>query len=357
MRGDCPIRPRPLSPSVTAVTADAQALHRDALVVDVHTHAPGFVPAVPARAYRWVNRTTMPPDLGLDALAAAGVDAAVVKAVGDPVVTRWYRGGAWEAVGRQLDAIAEQADAAGGVVVTTADELRAARERGRLAVVLGVEGADCIGHDLSRLDALAARGVRVVIPVHLADNQIGTTCLPWQRYVGPLPVRRRPPGLTRFGEEVVGRLCELGVVVDVSHADRETVFGVLAATTRPVIASHTGARAVGDFERFLTDDELRAVAGTGGVIGLWPYCHRGRGVPDRAALVGHAEHIAATVGADHLCVGTDMNGVPGVMAGYRGELDLPLVTAALLDAFDVDAVRGILGENFLRVFGAVAGQP
>jgi membrane dipeptidase len=143
---------------------------------------------------------------------------------------------------------------------------------------------------------------------------------------------------------------QLGMVVDVSHADRQTVFDVVAESTRPIISSHTGVRARGDFARFLGDDEITAIAGTGGVIGLWPYRHRGRGVDDMADLIGHARYVADLVGPQHLCIGTDMNGVPGLMAGYRGEVDLPRITDALLGAFDEGDVRGILGQNFLRAW-------
>jgi membrane dipeptidase len=92
------------------------------------------------------------------------------------------------------------------------------------------------------------------------------------------------------------------------------------------------------------------------VVGLWPYNHRGKGVPDLAELVRHAVHVADLVGAGHLCIGTDMNGVPGVMDGYRDERDLPRVTAGLLDAgFSPDEVRGVLGGNIRRVLAAVTG--
>jgi microsomal dipeptidase-like Zn-dependent dipeptidase len=130
----------------------------------------------------------------------------------------------------------------------------------------------------------------------------------------------------------------------------------VARTTAPVVATHSGARARQDFARFLSDEELRAIAGTGGVVGLWPYHHRGKGVRDTADLVSHARHVATAVGPEFLCLGTDMNGVPGLMDGYRGEGDLPLVTAALLDAGFVELeVEGILGANFMRVLAAVTG--
>ena len=141
-----------------------------------------------------------------------------------------------------------------------------------------------------------------------------------------------------------------GIVVDVAHADRATLLGVVDAASAPVVSSHTGARALQDFARFLSDDELRAIAGTGGVVGLWPYRALRKGVRTMADLVAHARHVADVVGSEHLAIGTDMNGVPGLTDGYRGETDLPLVTAALLaGGFDAAEVRGIVGGNAVRV--------
>jgi membrane dipeptidase len=331
------------------------ALHERALVIDTHTHAVGFVPQPFRSAYRFMNRTTMPPDEPFSVLRRAGVDVIVAKAVGDGVVTRFHRGDAWTAVQRQLDAAVDQIQAAGGRTVHTAAEVRAAQNAGP-AVILGVEGADAVGDRVDRVDEWAARGVRVVTIVHLGDNQIGRTCMPWQRYVTParLPVGRRvEEGLSPFGARIVERMNAVGIVIDLAHADPRTVFDVVERTTAPVVATHSGARARQDFARFLTDAEVRAIASTGGAVGLWPYNHRGRGVRDTADLIGHARHVADLVGAQHLCVGTDMNGVPGLMEGYRGETDLPLVTEALLaDGFTEPDVEGILGLNFLRVLEA-----
>ncbi|MEY2568907.1 MAG: hypothetical protein QOE35_3436 [Actinomycetota bacterium] len=334
-------------------------LHSRALVVDTHAHGIGFIPQPARSLYRFVNRTTMPADEPFSVLGQAGVDAVVAKAVGDPVVTRWHRNHPWTAVDSQLEVITLQIERAGGRTVRTAAEVRAQQGRGP-AGVLGVEGADAIGHDVDRLDAWAQRGVRVVTIVHLADNQIGTTCLPWQQYVaGRLPVRRKVgEGLSPFGGRVVDRMNEVGMVIDLAHADHRTVLDVVERTTAPVAATHSGARARQDFPRFLSDDELRAIAGTGGVVGLWPYNHRGKGVRDLGDLVGHAQYVADLVGPQHLCIGTDMNGVPGLMAGYRGETDLPLVTHALLAAgFTEPDVEGILGLNFLRVLETCEPTP
>ncbi len=332
-----------------------EQLHRQSFVVDMHTHGPGFVPQPFRTVWRGVT-IRAPAEVGFDVLRTAGVDAVVAKAVGDPIVTRWYVGRSpWDAVEAQLELIERQAEDAGALVARSVEDLTSARAQGVPAVVLGVEGADAVGHDVERIDAWHERGVRVIVLVHLRDNVLGTTCLPWQRYAGPWPVRRHAsPGLSPTGARVVERMNRLGVVVDVAHADRATLLGVVDVTTAPVVSSHTGARALQDFARYLADDELRAIASTGGVVGLWPYRTRRFGVRSISDLVAHARHIADTVGPEHLAIGTDMNGVPGVMAGFGDETDLPKVTAALLDGgFDDREVTGILGANALRVLAGV----
>jgi microsomal dipeptidase-like Zn-dependent dipeptidase len=334
---------------------DGDRLHRRSFVLDLHTHGPGFVPQPFRTVWRGVT-IRAPAEVGFDALRPAGVDAAVAKAVGDPIVTRWHVGKRpWDAVEAQLALIERQAAGAGARVVRSVDGLAAARAQSVPAVVLGVEGADAVGEDVDRIDAWHERGVRVVVPVHLRDNQLGTTCLPWQQYAGPLPVRRRAsPGLSPTGARVVARMHRLGILVDAAHADRATLLAMVDAATAPVVSSHTGARALQDFPRYLADDELRAIASTGGVVGLWPYRTRRFGVRSIGDLVAHARHIADTVGPEHLAVGTDMNGIPGVMAGYGDETDLPKVTAALLGGgFDASEVEGIIGGNALRVLRQV----
>lgn len=332
-----------------------ELVHHRSFVLDLHTHGPGFVPQPFRAVWRGVTFGA-PPQVGFDTLQKGGVDAAVANAVGDPIVTRWYAGRSpWDAVEAQLARIERQADDAGVLVVRPVEGLVRARAQGSPAVMLGVEGADAVGQDVDRIDAWHERGVRVIVLVHLTDNRLGTTCLPWQRYAGPLPVRRRAsPGLSRVGLRAVERMNRLGILVDVAHADQATLLAVVDAATAPVVSSHTGARALQEFRRYLADDELRAIASTGGVVGLWPYRFRRAGVRDLTGLVAHARHIADTIGPEHLAVGTDMNGVPGVMAGFGDETHLPKVTSALLDSgFSHREVEGILGANALRVLRQV----
>ena len=326
------------------------------LIVDAHVHGVHYLPQPYRSLFRFVNRRTMPAEQSFEILAGAGVDAVVASAVGDPIVTKRWPGGAWAAVLAQLEQLRHEISQAGCELAVDVAGVRRAHRAGRGAVILGLEGADAIGSDLDRLDRLHQEGVRAIVPVHLSDNLIGTTAVPWQRYLGPLPAARRPPGLTGFGRQVIERMENLGMVVDVSHADRSTALDIVGASTHPVIASHTGARACQDFARYLQDDEAVAIARTGGVIGLWPYRHRHLGIANPAGFAAHAAHLAGAVGPEHLCIGTDMNGVPGVMEGFQGERDFHRLTDILASlGLSESERRGIAGDNLLRVLAAVMG--
>jgi microsomal dipeptidase-like Zn-dependent dipeptidase len=239
------------------------------IVVDAHVHSADYLPRFAATTFRWVTRRTVPPIFSFDELPSAGVDAVVANAVGDHVVTGWWGRPPWRAVEEQLRRIRAQAEYVQAVVATSARQVLEAFDSRRTAVILGLEGGDGIGTDLSRVGELFQWGVRVLVPVHLRDNQIGTTCLPWQRYLGRLPTqRRRERGLTTFGRQVIERMNSIGMVIDVSHSDAATLHDIVSLSQSPIMASHTGARKIEDFERFLDDDEILAVAATGGAC--WP---------------------------------------------------------------------------------------
>jgi len=326
------------------------------IVIDTHVHTLDYLPAFAASVFRWFIRDTVPPPFFLDQLSSAEVDVVVANGVGDRTVTAWWGRPPWRAVREELRRISAEVERAHATVATSAAEVRQAFDAGQTAVILGMEGADGIGTDISRVDELFSWGVRLIIPVHLRDNQIGATCLPWNQYVGvPFFHPRRARGLTEFGGAVIERMNQLGIIVDVSHSDGATLHDIAAHSRSPIIASHAGARSVEDFERFLDDDEIRAIARTGGLVGLWPYRYNGHGAADFDALMRHARHIADLVGAAHLCLGTDINGVPGMLAGYRGEKDVWLIAEHLKSSgFSQDEVEGIMGENFMRVFEQVA---
>lgn len=324
-------------------------------MVDTHIHVPHFLPRPAWKAYRRFSGPSMPPDAGLETLARGDVDGAVVKAIGDAIVTVFHPRRQWSAVLRQLDDIRRQVAMAGAQIVLDPADLSYARERGRTGIFLGVEGADMLDGRIERLDHVHALGVRVLGLVHYVDNTLGTVCLQWNTWIR-VPIRRphRQPGLRPFGARVIDRCAQLGIVVDVAHADEPTLLSACERASRPLVATHTGARALQDFPRYLSDREVRAIAGTGGLVGLWPFSVRGIGMTDRAAFGDHARYLADLVGPHHLCIGTDANGVPGFMAGYDGPQHFRVLLDALAAAgFSEPEIGGIAGGNFLRVLATV----
>ncbi|MCK8787006.1 membrane dipeptidase [Roseomonas sp. NAR14] len=228
-------------------------------------------------------------------------------------------------------------------VITDAAALRAARS-GRPSVVVSAEGADFLEGDPAGVEAARNRwALRHLQLTHYRVNELGD-------------IQTEPPvhgGLTPVGAEVIRRCNRLGVVVDVAHGTYDLVKQAAAVTTRPLVLSHTSlADAPGRFSRLVSPDHARVVAGTGGVIGIWPPASR---FPDMAALAAGFAAMVEVVGVEHVGLGTDMRGLtgPAVFDSYR---DLPALAAALLArGFSAAELRALLGGNYTRVFAASLG--
>jgi membrane dipeptidase len=275
-------------------------------------------------------------------------------------------------------------------LVTTADGIRAAARRDKLAVLMGVEGGHAIENSLQKLEALYSQGVRYMTLTWNNAND----------WAGASMDAGRTGGLSDFGRQVVRRMNELGMLVDVSHVSDATFRDVLAATSRPVIASHSGCRALADHPRNLTDDQLRALAKNQGVVGIIFYPvfldedfhkqydqvnrrlqpefeairarypnqpgiadfevdkYRGRelqraDVPGIDRLLDHIDHAVQVMGVDHVGLGSDFDGISVLPRPMKDATSLPLVVAGLQSRNYSDSdVRKICGENFLRVLSA-----
>ncbi|WP_078354009.1 dipeptidase [Mycobacteroides chelonae] len=327
----------------------AAALQGGSLTVDMHTHdrsiAPGWFRALGEKAF------SIPSD-PLSSLREGKIDLAVVTAVGDIMGTLWRGRSAWAGVAEQLTKARAAAEAAGVTVVTNVDEIPV----GGSAILLGIEGADVVGADPERLADLYRSGVRVLGLVHYADNGLGTISTSLAGSRGSRAVRggRRPAGLTSLGKQVVAEMNRLGMLIDLAHADFATTISACEHSSAPVVTSHTGAAALQEFPRYISDAEVKAVAATDGLIGLWPVRFRDLAMTDLDDFARHASHLAQLVGPQHLCIGTDMNGVPSYVHGFDGAKDFPSLAAALLlIGFDPGEVTGILGGNALRVLKTV----
>lgn len=245
-------------------------------------------------------------------------------------------------------------------------DIRDAKDAGETAIVLHFQGADPIEDQLDFLNVFHASGLRVMQVTYNARNRLGDGCF-----------EPTDAGLSKFGRKAISRMEELGIVVDLAHAGTRTALETAAAATRPVIVSHANARSLFNTPRNVTDDVIRAVAASGGVIGVCA-------VPfflakDRPAtldmFVDHAAHIAKLVGCRHVGLGFDfaeededdyvyfgyderyVPKPPWIFpTGIASHAEAGNIAPALRARGFTDAdVRGILGGNFLRVFAEVWG--
>ncbi len=243
---------------------------------------------------------------------------------------------------RKLARFAERSNGGFRVIRTRGDldALLEARARGETVVggMLGLEGAHAFEGKLENLDRLYEAGLRVFGLAHFVDTDHGGSAHGTHK-----------GGLTDLGRQAVARAGELGMVIDLAHSSPEVFRDVLAVAERPVIVSHTGVKATCCTVRNLSDDQIRAVAATGGVIGIgfFEYAVCSDCLADSIRAM---RHVAGLVGAEHVALGSDWDGAT-TSIDCTG---LPLVTQQLLESgFTRDEVRAIMGGNALRVLRAV----
>jgi len=228
------------------------------------------------------------------------------------------------------------------------DKLLADRAHGTRVVggMLSIEGLQDLEGKLDNLDRLHKAGFRLAGLAHFFDNDLA----------GSMHGTAKG-GLTPFGQQVVRRMEALGMIVDVAHASHATVAQVLAMARRPVVSSHGGVQATCHVNRNLTDDEIRGIAKTGGVIGIGYWDGAVCSTDPRAVALAIA-HVRDLVGIDHVGLGSDFDGA--VTTGFDAS-QLAVITQALLDRrFTPDEIRKVMGGNVLRVLRAgiaPMGQP
>jgi membrane dipeptidase len=203
------------------------------------------------------------------------------------------------------------------------------------AIVLSIEGAQCLEGDCDNVDVLADAGFRMLSPAHFFDTEMGGSAHGVTK-----------GGLTDEGRAMVRRCEARGVLVDVSHASHATIADVLGMATRPVVASHGGVAGAVQSVRNLTDDEARGVAATGGLIGIgfWDTVCGGR---DAASIARSIAYAVGLVGADHVALGSDWDG--GVNVPFDASGTVVLTEALLAEGLDEPAIRRVMGENVFRV--------
>jgi membrane dipeptidase len=323
----------------------AQRLLGDSLVISLHDHPVRF----PLRMdeapdhYRTGRQHT-----GYAGLAASGMTVVFDNMMDGTACITGHAPWRWDDIVTDLGM--RQADLAhqsGAMIVRTVADIDEARRSGRVGLVFGLEAATPIENEIDRLDVLYGLGLRQIGIAYSDANALGSGL-----------AEARDGGLTLFGRRAVTRMNRLGLAIDVSHSSDRTSLDVCEVSEQPVLMTHAGARAVWDTARMKPDDVLRAVAASGGVIGM-------SAAPHTTLSAGHPRHSIESV-MDHFRYCVDLVGIEHVAFGpdtlYGDHVQLHRIFAHLLGiaqvtrgpAFEpVAYVDGL--ENPTENFGNICG--
>lgn len=343
------------------VSAEARALHASLTIVDLHADTllwqrnlldragRGHVDAPRLRqgnvALQVLSSVTKSPaGLNNERNSASARDDITLLAIGQlqPVRTwhsllqrtLWHGQKLERAVAASHGALFRVTDNADLAHVLTA---RATPQR-PIGVMLSVEGLHDLEGDMANLPRLYDAGVRMAGLTHFFDNELA----------GSMHGEGKG-GLTPFGRQVVRQMERRGMIVDLAHCSHACVADVLAMARRPVVSSHGGVQATCPGNRNLTDDEIKGVAATGGVIGIG-YWDSAVCDISPAGIVRAMAHVRDLVGIDHVALGSDFD---GTVTTRFDTSQLVQITQALMQAgFSQAEIRAVMGGNALRVIGA-----
>jgi membrane dipeptidase len=367
--------------------AEARELHATSVVLDGHADTPQrFVD----EGWNWTGDPLGMGQLSAETAREGGLDGGFLIAWPEPEA---WAGRFAERARTLIASIHEQArkHPEALAVCRTPKEILAAREAGRFAGMIGVEGGHAIENDLGILREFFNDGARYMTLTWANSND----------WCGSSGAGLNATGLTSFGREVVNTMNGLGMLVDVSHVSDAAFWDVLETSKVPVIASHSSSRAICGALRNLTDEMAIALAAKGGLVmvnfyaafvsdaylraykerrpefetALAPlrkeYAERGVPVPFHAeleisrplartlpaiplsVLVDHFDHLLRLVGPGHVGIGSDFDGITLSVEGMETAADLPKITAGLLQrGWAADDLKGLLGANLLRVMSA-----
>ncbi len=249
------------------------------------------------------------------------------------------------------------------VLCPTLADVQAARRAGKMAVTYDIEGMGALNGDLAMVELYYRQGVRQMLIAYNLNNDAGGGC------------HDNDTGLTDFGRAVIAEMNRVGMVVDCAHSGIRSGLEAMRLSTKPCIFSHANARALREHERNITDAQIKAVAATGGVVGVNGLSdYLGDGPAKVETLVAHIDYMVRLVGPEHVGIGLDYdptNGPPvdeatarkywpprqypaGLNATYVPPSALPEVADRLhAMGYKEAAVRAIMGGNFMRVASQV----
>ena len=315
---------------------EAHQLHNQILTLDTHCDTPMLFP-------QGIHFDQRDPRILVDLhkMTEGRLDATIMVAY-LPQPTEQPKAYA-DAIFDQIEAITKQ-NSDYVRIARTLEELWANKRAGIKSIMLGIENGIALDGQLENLQHFAERGIVYMTLCHNGDNDICDSASRSQNTWG---------GVSPFGEQVIREMNRLGILVDMSHAGEKSFYDALDISSKPIVCSHSSARALCDHPRNLTDDQMRALAAKGGVAQTTIYHGFLRQDSESCILdvMEHLEHAIQVMGIDHVGLGTDFDGDGGVR-GLADASELMLFTKQLLRRrYSEEDIQKIWGGNFLRVYG------
>lgn len=242
--------------------------------------------------------------------------------------------------------VAHSAESVG--IAYTPDDLYRLKREGRRALMLGIENGYAIGDDPTRIEYFRRRGVVYMTLCHNGDNDLCDSARGNAEH----------GGLSALGRKVISEMNRVGMMVDLSHAAESSFYQAIEASSTPIVCSHSSARALCDHPRNLTDDQLRALAASGGVVQtcLYDGFLRKEGGATIDDAIRHIRHMVDVAGIDHVGIGTDFDGDGGIIGCADASEVINLTRRLQAEGFSDPDIEKLWGGNFLRVMRLVQGR-
>ncbi|MBM4278573.1 MAG: hypothetical protein FJ130_11950 [Deltaproteobacteria bacterium] len=324
-------------------------------IIDAHAHPDRHIP--PGRNALWLDKSST-----LKSIKALGMAASSFAAVGDQVFLGRARFQETEFNNTKaqlewwLEGVIKSGQAR--LALKASDIPERSGPNRPPGAILSIEGGDPLEGKPDRVNEFYKMGVRMMTLIHYRNNELGDVMRVW-RDLDPGP---RNQGLTPAGRKIVERMQELGMVVDVAHAQTDTLKQIVKMSKKPLVDSHTNPCSFEDPSRcgrLRTWKEMEWVARTGGVVCTWPFAYRRESISRMTFLdwAGEILEMKRRLGMDHVGLGTDGGGhLSRFIEGYRDVRDLVHLTKAMQEVgFAQDEIAAYMGGNFYRVLQSCIG--
>ncbi|MDD4030703.1 MAG: dipeptidase [Bacteroidales bacterium] len=334
------------SPIADSLDIKVERLHDSILSVDTHNDF-AMALAFPGR-----RSTVTKGQVSFELMKKGRLDAAFFAAYQDqgPCTPEGHERAKYlaDSMLRSLHKYAAEHRQMGGVAYTAGD-LKALKQQGRAAMLLSIENAYCLGQDISLVEHYYRMGVRMIGLTHNGNNCVADAAMDSLEIHG---------GLSPFGYQVIQEMNRLGMIVDVSHASRKTCLQAVQASRTPVMASHSGVYNLKETPRNLTDEEILAIAGKGGLIqisiGRYFLSYQPKAEVGLEHLLEHIKYVIDLAGIDHVGIGSDFDGGGGIV-GVEDMGKMKAITRALLEqGYSEGDIGNLWGGNVLRLMEEVA---